>query len=64
MFRRVGFKSAQPCFRKGSTYLRVPGPLARCAERTIARLPPRLQERASATSLARGLLGIRLIARK
>jgi SAM-dependent methyltransferase len=64
MFRHVGFRSVHQCFRKGSTYVRVPGAVARCAERTVERLPPGLQRRASTTGLARGLLGIRLIARK
>lgn len=64
MFRHVGFRTVHQCFRKGSTYVRVPGPVARCAERTIERLPPTLQKRASTTSLVRGLLQIRLIARK
>jgi SAM-dependent methyltransferase len=64
MFRRVGFRTVHQCFRKGSTYVRVPGPVARCAERTIERLPPGLQRRASTTRLVRGLLDIRLIARK
>jgi SAM-dependent methyltransferase len=64
MFRRVGFRTIQQCLRKGSTYVRVPGPLARCAERTIERLPSRLQKRASTTRAVRGLLEIRLIARK
>jgi SAM-dependent methyltransferase len=64
MFRHVGFRTVHQCFRKGSTYVRVPGPVARCAERTIERLPLRLQKRASTTRLGRGLLEIRLVARK
>ena len=64
MFQHVGFKTVQQCFRKGSTYVRVPGPLAQYAERTIERLPSRLQKRASTTRLVRGLLDIRLIATK
>lgn len=63
-FRRVGFRTVHQCFRKGSTYVRVPGPLARCAERAIERLPRGLQKRASTTRLVRGLLDLRLIARK
>lgn len=64
LFQSVGFRSVQQCLRKGNTYVRVPGPVARCAEWTIERLPPRLQKRASTTRLARGLLEIHLIARK
>ncbi len=64
MFRYVGFRTVHQCFRKGSTYVRVPGLLARCAEWMIERLPPRLQKRASTTRLVRGLLEICLIARK
>ena len=64
MFRQVGFRTVHQCFRKGSTCVSVPGPLARYAERTIERLPPGLQKRASTTRLVRGLLEIRLIARK
>jgi SAM-dependent methyltransferase len=64
LFRHVGFRSVQQCLRKGSTHVRVPGPMARYAERTIERLPPRLQKRASTTRLVRGLLEICLIATK
>jgi SAM-dependent methyltransferase len=64
MFRRVGFRTVQQCLRKGSTYVRVPGGLAQYAERTIERLPPRPQQRASNTRLVRGLLEIRLVATK
>ena len=64
MFRQVGFRTVDQCVRRGSTYVRVPGPLARCAEWTIERLPPGLQRRAATTRLVRGLLDIRLIARK
>ncbi len=64
MFRHVGFRTVHQCLRKGSTHVRVPGPLARCAEWTIERLPPRLQKRASTTRLVRGLVEICLIARK
>ena len=64
MLRSVGFRTVDQCFRKGSTYVRVPGALARCVEWMIERLPPRLQKRASTTRLVRGLLEIRLIARK
>jgi SAM-dependent methyltransferase len=64
MFKHVGFRTVHQCLSKGNTYVRVPGAVARGAEWTIERLPPRLQKRASTTRLMRGLLEIHLIARK
>jgi SAM-dependent methyltransferase len=64
IFHRVGFSSIQQCFRKGSTYVRVPSGVARSLERSYERLPGKLRSRTARSSIVRGFLEIRMIARK
>jgi SAM-dependent methyltransferase len=64
IFSKVGFTSIQQCFRKRDKYVRVPSTLARGLERSFERLPKKLRTRTVRSGLVRGLLEIRMIAKK
>lgn len=63
-FQRVGFRAVHQYLRRRKSHVRLPDLLVRSVECSIERLPLGLRTRASTTRLVRGLLEIRLIARK
>jgi SAM-dependent methyltransferase len=64
IFRQVGFSSIRQCLRKRNIYVPVPSAVARGLERSYERLPTKLRSRTARSRIVRGLLEIRIVAKK
>jgi SAM-dependent methyltransferase len=64
LFRHVGFRSVHQHFRKRRTYVQMPSVVTRSIESVVEHLGPGLRRRVPDSRLMRGLLEIRLVARK
>lgn len=64
LFHKVGFRNINQYTRRRGVYTRMPGTLVRAIEMPVAALPARVRNRIARSSLVRGLLEIRLVARK